>query len=126
MDIFEKYLLHINDSLHRTRTEEILNWVTGEFPHLEPRIAWNQPMFTNHGMFIIGFSVAKHHLAVAPERAVIIKFSDEIVQAGYSNSKELIRIKWDSPINFTLLDKIIRFNICEKKDCLTFWRKEEN
>ncbi|MCQ4950818.1 hypothetical protein NE646_14380, partial [Bittarella massiliensis] len=41
------------------------------FPDLTPKIAWNQPMFTDHGTFIIGFSAAKAHLAVAPERAGI-------------------------------------------------------
>lgn len=35
-------------------------------------------MFTDHCTFIIGFSIAKHHLAVAPEIAGINRFSDEI------------------------------------------------
>lgn len=88
-----------------------------------PKIAWNQPMFTDHGTFIIGFSIAKHHLAVAPERAGIIRFSDEIVQAGYEHTKELIRIRWDGPVDYSLLEKMIEFNIMDKADCSTFWRK---
>lgn len=80
-------------------------------------------MFTDHGTFIIGFSVAKHHLAVAPERAGIIHFSDEIVQAGYNHSQQLLRLPWDSPVDFLLLEKIIEFNIMDKADCSTFWRK---
>lgn len=59
-------------------------------PNLIPKIAWNQPMFTDHDTFIIGFSVAKHHLAVAPEKAGIIHFSDEIVQAGYDHTGLLV------------------------------------
>ena len=51
-------------------------------------------MFTDHGTFIIGFSVAKKHLAVAPERAGIERFSDDILQAGYTHSKEILRIGW--------------------------------
>jgi uncharacterized protein YdhG (YjbR/CyaY superfamily) len=31
-------------------------------------------MFTDHGIFIIGFSVAKHHLAVSPESTGINHF----------------------------------------------------
>ncbi|MBM7657706.1 uncharacterized protein YdhG (YjbR/CyaY superfamily) [Sporolactobacillus spathodeae] len=100
-----------------------MNWVTEKFPSLEPRIAWNQPMFTDHGTFIIGFSVAKHHLAIGPERAGIVRFSDEIVQAGYDHTKQLVRIRWDSPVDFSLLEKMIAFNISEKADCSTFWRK---
>lgn len=80
-------------------------------------------MFTDHGTFIIGFSVAKHHLAVAPERSGINHFSDEIVTAGYDHTKELVRIQWDSPVDFSLLEKMIEFNILDKADCSTFWRK---
>lgn len=79
MEVFAGYLANIDNPQHRARTEEVLAWVTRKFPNLMPKIAWNQPMFTDHGTFIIGFSVAKHHLAVAPERAGIIHFSDEIV-----------------------------------------------
>ena len=50
-------------------------------------------MFTDHGTFIIGFSIAKNHLAVAPESAGINHFSDEIVQAGYDHTKQLVRIR---------------------------------
>ena len=100
-----------------------MGWVTKQFPNLTPKIAWNQPMFTDHGTFIIGFSTARPHLAVAPERAGIEHFSDEIVQAGYEHSKELIRIPWDSPVDYALLEEIISFNIRDKADCTTFWRK---
>ncbi|EJL20530.1 hypothetical protein PMI05_05767 [Brevibacillus sp. BC25] len=80
-------------------------------------------MFTDHGTFIIGFSVAKHHLAVSPERVGITRFSDEIVQAGYDHTKELVRIRWDKPVDFSFLEKMIEFNILDKADCSTFWRK---
>jgi uncharacterized protein YdhG (YjbR/CyaY superfamily) len=123
MEVFAEYLAHIDNPHHRDRTEEVLTWVTKKFPNLMPKIAWNQPMFTDHGTFIIGFSVAKHHLAVAPERVGIYQFSDDIVQAGYDHSKELARIQWDIPVDFSLLEKMIEFNILDKVDCLTFWRK---
>ncbi|MDN4602341.1 iron chaperone [Paenibacillus sp. F6_3S_P_1C] len=123
MEVFAEYLARIDNLGHRDRTEEILEWITKEYPNLVPKIAWNQPMFTDHGTFIIGFSVAKHHLAVAPEKAGINHFSDEIVKAGYDHTKELVRIRWDGPVDFSLLEKMIEFNITEKADCSTFWRK---
>ncbi|MEH7378806.1 iron chaperone [Neobacillus drentensis] len=123
MEVFAEYLAHIDNPQHRARTEEVLAWVTKKFPNLMPKVAWNQPMFTEHGTFIIGFSVAKHHLAVAPELAGINHFSDEIVQAGYDHTKQLVRIHWDSPVDFSLLEKMIEFNILDKADCSTFWRK---
>lgn len=67
-----------------------------------PKIASNQPVFTDHGTFIICFSVARNHLAVAPERAGINYFSDEIVLAGNGHTKEFVRIQWDSPAEMRL------------------------
>lgn len=121
--LFTEYLERIDNPQHRARTQDVLTWVAERFPALRPKIAWNQPMFTDHDTFIIGFSVAKHHLAVAPEEVVIARFHDEIMQAGYDHSKQLLRLSWDSPVDFSLLEKIIEFNIQDKADCATFWRK---
>ena len=62
-------------------------------------------------------------MAVAPERVTINHFADEITQSGYEYSKELIRIPWNSPIDLGLLEKIIQFNISDKADYDSFWRK---
>ncbi|CAN7737917.1 iron chaperone [Paenibacillus sp. LjRoot153] len=123
MEVFAEFLGRIDNPQHRDRTEEVLTWVSEKFPNLEPKIAWNQPMFTDHGTFIIGFSVAKPHLAIAPEKAGILQFADDIVQAGYDHTKELVRIKWNSPVDYSLLEKMIAFNVADKADCSTFWRK---
>ena len=80
-------------------------------------------MYTDHGTFIIGFSVAKQHMAVALEGVVADHFSREILQSGYDHTKELIRIRWDRPVDYELLEKMIAFNILEKANCTTFWRK---
>ncbi|GAB3801882.1 hypothetical protein GCM10028868_27210 [Virgibacillus kimchii] len=79
-------------------------------------------MFTDHITYIIGFSAAKQHLAVAPERVGIERFAGEINEAGYNHTKELIRIKWNNPVDYTLLEKMIAFNIEDKADYTTFWR----
>ncbi|MFF2089384.1 iron chaperone [Paenibacillus sp. NPDC058174] len=123
MEVFEPFLAGIDNPDHRDRVEEIFNWVKTRFPNLMPKIAWNQPMFTDHDTFIIGFSVAKQHMAVAPEEAGIHRFSEEIVQAGYDHTKELMRIRWDRPMDFALLERMIEFNLLDKQDCSTFWRK---
>ncbi|MDF2822336.1 MAG: frataxin [Clostridiales bacterium] len=123
MEVFTEYLARIDNPQHQAQVEEVLDWITKKFPKLVPKIAWNQPMFTDHETFIIGFSVSKQHMAVAPERVCINQFSDEIEQAGYDHTKELIRIRWDSPLILSLLEKIIEFNILNKAECSTFWRK---
>jgi uncharacterized protein len=125
METFAEFTAQIEDSKHRARTEEVLDWVSQNYPNLGHKIGWNQPMFTDHGTFIIGFSVSKKHLAVAPEPFTIASFSDEIVSDGYAHSKDLIRFPWDKPIDYILLQKIIEFNISQKAQTTTFWRKPE-
>lgn len=122
MEIFEEFLSRIDNPEHRARMEEVLGWVSEKFPNLIPVLKWNQPMFTDHGTYIIGFSVAKHHLAVSPEVAGINQFSDEILQAGYKHTKGLVQFPWNSSFDFLLLEKMIEYNILDKADCSTFWR----
>lgn len=123
MEVFAKYLASIDNPDHRGRTEEILVWVANKFPNLEPLIKWNTPMFSDHGTYIIGFSTAKHHLSVAPEEVGMAHFADDIAQAGYSTTKGLFRIRWNEPVNYELLEKLIEFNIQDKADYTNFWRK---
>ncbi|WFR61301.1 iron chaperone [Paenibacillus amylolyticus] len=123
METFAEFIARIDHPEHQARTEEVLNWITEKFPNLKQKIAWNQPMFTDHDTFIIGFSVSKQHLAVAPEKAGINRFSEEITQAGYDHTKELVRMKWKQEIDYSLLERMIEFNIKDKAECSTFWRK---
>ena len=123
MEAFSPFLSSIDNEEHRKRTEEVLNWVAKKFSTLVPVLKWNQPMFTDHDTYIIGFSVSKKHMAVAPERVTMDHFADEIKKAGYDHTNEIVRIPWKSPVDYSLLEKIIEFNILDKKDCATFWRK---
>ncbi|HZK00114.1 MAG TPA: iron chaperone [Tissierellaceae bacterium] len=122
MDTFKDYLMSIDNIEYRQRLEEIFIWILDKFPSLETRIAWNQPMFTDHGTFIIGFSISKKHMAVSPETATIEYFADDITKSGYDYSKMIIRIPWTSPVDFELLGKMIEFNIIDKADYTKFWR----
>ncbi len=123
MKIFDEYLNAISNPNHQDIMRKVLMWVLDTFPNLEPKIAWNQPMFTDHGTYIIGFSVSKNHFSFAPEEVVVKRFSEEIVNLGYDHTKQLVRIKWNQEINVNLIKKIIAFNIQDKSECNTFWRK---
>lgn len=123
MDTFAAYLAAVDSPEQRARLEEIFDWIDSEFPNLEKRVAWNQPMYTDHGTFIIGFSISKQHLAFSPEGVVLDNFAPQIKAAGYKQTKMLVQISWASEVNYDLLRKIIAFNIEDKKDSTTFWRK---
>jgi len=123
IEAFKAYLDDIPEASQRERTQEVLNWIQQTHPMLKPRIAWNQPMFTDHDTFIIGFSISKQHLACTPELAGINRFSQDIKKAGYDHTMMLMKFPWNKPIDYELLGKMIDFNISEKADCRTFWRK---
>ncbi|GIO44378.1 iron chaperone [Paenibacillus apis] len=122
MELFGEFLSKIDNPLHRARMEEVLSWVMEKFPDVEPAVKWNQPMFTDHGTYIIGFSASKKHMSVSPEQAGMSRFSEEISEAGYEQTKELMRIPWNQTVNYSLLEKMIEFNILDKAGCSTFWR----
>ncbi|PBB06193.1 MULTISPECIES: iron chaperone [Salimicrobium] len=122
METFEKYLETLTAPEARVRMEEVLTWMREEFPQLNERIAWNQPMFTDHGTYIIGFSASKKHMAVSPEKEGITHFSKEIEDAGYRHTKMLLQIPWAKPVDYKLLKRMISYNIAEKKNCTSFWR----
>jgi len=122
MEKFKEFVEHIPQIEHQERMQEVLNWVTETFPTLQSEFKWNQPMFTDHGTFIIGFSVTKNHLNIAPERAGMIHF-DELIQSkdvGYT--KMLVQMKWTKPVDFELLEELIKFNMIDKEHTTSFWR----
>ncbi|MBC1574430.1 iron chaperone [Listeria booriae] len=123
MEVFEEFIGNIENPEHQARMAEVLAWIETEYPNLGQRIAWNQPMFTDHGTFIIGFSVSKKHMAIAPEGEGMARLADAIAASGYPTTKMLIQMPWDKPVDYTLIKTIIDFNIADKAECTTFWRK---
>lgn len=123
MVTFDEFLSKLDDMDHRERLAEIFLWVDKEFPRLEKKIGWNQPMYTDRGTFIIGFSASKKHIAVAPEQPAMRKFEKEIASAEYEATKEIFRMKWTQSVDYDLLRDMIQFNIEDKADYTTFWRK---
>ncbi len=123
LNVFEPFLASVKNVANQEKLRDVLAWVLREFPMLEPAIKWNQPMFTHHGTFIIAFSVSKSHFAVGTEGVEIEVFKDAIAAAGYKASKMLFRIKWTDDVNYDLLQRIIAYNMDEKAECKTFWRK---
>lgn len=122
METFDDFLTTIDDPERRAQLDDVFHWVRQTFPDLEERIAWNQPMFTHHGTFIIAFSVAKAHFAVAPEAVPLEVFAERIREAGYTQTKQLFRIKWDQAVDYDLLRDLIAFNMKDKADHTSFWR----
>ncbi|MFB9770477.1 iron chaperone [Lactiplantibacillus modestisalitolerans] len=119
---FEAYLQALATAEQRDQLTTVLNWVVATFPQLTPRLAWNQPMFTDHGTFIVGFSAAKPHFNVALEAHTLNHFRAEITANGDRATKMLWQINYHAPINWALLEATIQYNLTTKADHTKFWR----
>lgn len=122
MEIFKAFLNKIEDPENKARLTEVLNWVSETYPDLIPVLKWNQPMFTDHGTYIIGFSFSKKHFAVAPETVTVHRFLEDIKQANYEYTDNIIKIKWEQSVDYSLLTKLIESNISDKANYSSFWR----
>ena len=117
----DKYLETIPNDDNRARMVDVLVWAGLTYPELELRIAWNQPMFTHHETHIIGFSAASKHMAMAPERATMIRFEPVMRERGTDFGTLLARQPWNEPFDYELLDACIQHQLAEKQDIMPFW-----
>lgn len=117
------FLLNISEPENRQRVEELVDWTIKTYPQFSVVIKWNQPMFTDHGTFIIAYSTSKKHISIAPETVTILAFKDDIEKSGYQHTDNLFKITWEQPIDYSLLKKIIDYNIQEKINYTKFWRE---
>ena len=122
----DEFLATIPNADNRARMVEVLNWVAEHYPELELRIAWNQPMFTHHGTYIVGFSEASKHMAMAPERATMIRFEQVMRERRTDFGKMFARQPWDKPFDYELLDAFIQHQLAEKQEITSFWRPKEH
>ena len=122
----DEYLATIPNDDNRARMVDVLNWVAEHYPELELRVAWNQPTFTHHGTYIIGFSAAPKHMAMAPERAPMIRFESVMRERGTDFSKKFARQPWTKPFDYELLDAFIQHQLTDKRDVTSFWRAKEH
>ena len=122
----DEFLATIPDDDNRERMVDVVVWVGFTYPELELRIAWNQAMFIHHGTYIIGFSAASKHMAVAPERATMIRFEPVMRERGTHFGKKVAHQPWDKPFDYELLDAFIQYQLAEKQDVTSFWRPKEH
>lgn len=122
----DEFLATIPNDDNRERMVDVLVWVGLTYPELKLRIAWNQAMFTHHGTYIIGFSAASKHMAIAPERATMIRFEQVMHERGTDFGKMFARQPWNKPFDYELLDAFIQHQLAEKQDITSFWRPKDH
>lgn len=81
-------------------------------------------MFTHHGTYIIRFSAASKHMAMAPERTTMIRSEPVMCERGTDFGKMFTRQPWDKPFDYELLDAFIQHQLEEKGDVTSFRRPQ--
>ncbi|OTA25564.1 hypothetical protein B9G54_07360 [Alloscardovia macacae] len=109
----------------RELLREVLSWMCTTHPELETRIAWNQPMFTHHGTFIVGFSASSKHLSFAPEVPVLEQLRSAFSERGYKCLKKTVNLPLSLSLPFDLLDEAVAAQMELKKDVTSFWLPSE-
>ena len=86
--------------------------VAASFPALELVIAWNQPMLRSNGKYVIGLSVAKHHILLNPfSTEVLDNLAGEL--SGYEVKKRTIQVPLDWTVDQELLRTITAARLAE-------------
>lgn len=123
MHKFDPFFKKIDDVTHLGKVQKLFEWIEATFPQLEREFKWNTPMYSDHGTFILGISTAKAHISIAPENQTMDLFKERIEAAGYAQTAGLFKVKWNQDFDYDLLKEMIAYNIEDKKNVDTFWRK---
>lgn len=86
------FLSNFKNPILKFKLEPIFEQIQKEFPNLTVELKWNQPMFIMNGTFIIGFSVAKNHISIAPKAVTMAIFTNDIKAANYEATNNLFKI----------------------------------
>ena len=117
----EEYLGSIADERHRTKFKELLDWVHATWPQLVCEVKWNQPMFMDHGTFIIGLTALTNHVTVGSEPRAFEHAMPLIEQQHLKRGKKTFQIPYERSDAWKVLEQIIEFTIADKRDVQTFW-----
>ncbi|MFR0619617.1 iron chaperone [Bifidobacterium thermophilum] len=117
----EEYLGSIADERHRAKFRELLDWVQATWPQLVCEVKWNQPMFMDHGTFIIGFTALTNHVTVGSEQRAFEHAMPLIEQQHLKRGKKTFQIPYKRSDAWEVLEQIIEFTIADKRDVQTFW-----
>lgn len=110
---------------NRAKLANLLERLEAEFPELEGNVKYSQPMYEAHGTFIIGFKPAKTHFGIIAEAPAAERFKSEAGNLGltFTSSGKVSVVKWTQEIPFELIKKLVTFQLEDKKNTTTYFRK---
>lgn len=101
----EEYLASLTDP-QKQQINTLIAIITATFTDLQLLIAYNQPMFTQNGTYVVGLSASSKHVSLNPfHETVVASFASQFP----ANMVTTHTLKWalDTPIDDTLVIAIV-------------------
>ncbi len=101
----DEYLAE-HDEVKKATVRRIFAAIQDKFPGLELVIAWNTPMLKRGNQYVLGVSVLKGHLLLAPHNTEVLEaFRPRLVD--YQVNKKTIRVPVDWEVDEPLLRDMV-------------------
>lgn len=100
-----EYVASLTDP-QRAQIETLISIISDTFDDLDLQIAYNQPMFTHAGSYVVGLSASARHVSLNPFSAeVVAAFADQFPTAMVT----MHTFKWalDQPVDATRVRDIV-------------------
>ena len=97
----------------RAALEKLRRAIKAAAPRAEECISYQLPAFRLDGKVLVWFGAAKSHCAFYPGAAPIARHAAEL--EGYDTSKGTIRFAPDDPLPASLVKKLVRSRIAERR-----------
>ena len=120
MDKVNKWVNDLSDEIAKKKINEIISFIEINFKMIRFEIKWNQLMLVLNKTFIMDIAVYKKHISFAIEKYSMDKFKSEFIKNNIATSNLLFKINHSDQINYSLLKKVIDYNIEIKNMQLNF------
>jgi uncharacterized protein YdhG (YjbR/CyaY superfamily) len=107
----EQFFASLDPTPQRT-LRKIFDAMCATRPEYELVMAWNHPMLRVHGQYVIGVSVAAHHLTINPfSTAALERAVDHLTH--YVVNKHTFQVPWDWEVDAQLLELLVQVRASE-------------
>ncbi len=109
----DDYLASLDDVKAAT-LRAVVDAITGYFPDLTVKIAWNVPQIHRGKDYVFGLSAAKNHLSLAPwGTGTLEPFRARLTAAGYVVKKLTFQVPVDWNVDADLLRDMVAARLAE-------------
>ena len=107
----EDYIASL-EPVKASTVRSIIDFILGEFPELESKLAWNVPHIHRQGKYVAGIAAYKRHITFAPWSLRIMEdFKGRLGSYVVFNNCFQIPVDWE--IDRELLKDLVRARLAE-------------